>query len=300
LSRKNLCVLKSSVFFALEMKFSFILVLISIVIFINIIDQFKNHKTIVFLQKIQKKNKINTVLQLKQNKKAQIYSYSIIDMVYVINLKHRIDRRASIEKTLKQMNFNFEIIEGINPRDEKYNYLIKDCFDDHSCPGQVGCQYSHLFVLNQSLQKQYSVVAIFEDDFILQPFVDPTYVNKMLLETSNMIPDWDVIALSLNIYSEILLNQYVNFSQTFVSQLSQITGAQTTGGYILKKTIIPHVYNSFLNCNVKKDYQTAIDQCWKHLQTNPSYKWIGYEPQPGTQVKSYSDIEQHETNYGLT
>lgn len=225
---------------------------------------------------------------------------SIVDMGLYINLQHRTDRRQSIENQLKDMQFDYEIINAINPRSNEYKHLIENCFDERTCPGQVGCQHSHLLALNLSMKRGYKAVAIFEDDFVLQSFVDPTSVQAFLRETTRLVPDWDVIALSLSVYSENPLGLFVNFSSTYQAQLTQITGAQTTGGYILRDTIIPSVYQSFLNCDVKKDYHTAIDQCWKHLQYQSQYKWIAFEPQPGTQAKSYSDIERHDVDYGLS
>jgi len=48
---------------------------------------------------------------------------------------------------------------------------------------------------------------------------------------------------------------------------------------------------------VKRDYSTAIDQCWKPLQH--THLWIGYRPQMGTQGPSFSDIESVNVNYGF-
>lgn len=280
----------------------YVYMIIFLVIILNILITFKlkPHRFKQFLNNRYNKLTLNKLKLNFQKFESNHRSKSVIDMAFYINLEHRNDRRQSIEKQLQAIKFNFEQIKAINPRDDEYKHLIQNCFDDRACPGQVGCQFSHLLALNTSLKRSYKIVAIFEDDFIFQSFVNLEYVENIVSETMKHVPDWDVIALSLNIYEETPLRKFVNFSESFQAELTQITNAQTTGGYILRDTIIPHVYNSFLNCDVKKDYHTAIDQCWKYLQYQSAYKWIGFEPQPGTQLKSFSDIERQEVDYGLT
>lgn len=228
---------------------------------------------------------------------------------FIINLKHRQDRLQSIIKTMENMQFEYVIIDAIDPRLSEYSHLTNGCFDTEICIGQVGCQYSHIKALNESmkfLMERENVddssyhIAIFEDDFILQPFVDPLYVKNAVMEAMNIIPDWEVIALSLNIISETIMHtkNKVNLSSTFQASLTHVQIAQTTTAFIVKKSIIPHILSSFVNCDVKKDYYTAIDQCWKHLQN--SHKWIAFEPQLGTQSKSFSDIERVVVDYGIT
>ena len=55
-------------------------------------------------------------------------------------------------------------------------------------------------------------VAIFEDDFVLKPDVKGKYVYQAIQHTMKVIPNWDVIALSLNVISESRLDFFVNFS----------------------------------------------------------------------------------------
>ena len=74
-------------------------------------------------------------------------------------------------------------------------------------------------------------------------------------------------------------------------ELARLNTAQTTGGYILSKRAIRKVLDAFSveKCDVKKDYSTAIDQCWKpYMRVS---KWFAFSPQLGGQRSGTSDIE---------
>ncbi len=87
--------------------------------------------------------------------------------------------------------------------------------------------------------KTWNTLLLFEDDFVLHRFVDKSMIQAAIKKTMVVIPDWDVIALSLNIGSETVLEKLtVPFSSTFVARVSLIRNAHTTGGYIARHTII--------------------------------------------------------------
>ena len=217
---------------------------------------------------------------------------------YYINLQHRGDRRRQIEQTLWGASIPFERFEAVNARLDENKHLIAHCFDATICPGQVGCQLSHMRVLDAAMGRGVEHIAVFEDDFVFQGHVNPSMVQSAIQETMSRVPEWDVIVLSLNIQSEtVWRNVSVGFSETGRGYVSQVHEAQTTGGYIARRSIMPAMYAAFADCNVTVDYVTAIDQCWKPLQRR--FVWVGFEPQPGTQMKSFSDIEQRDVNYQL-
>ena len=217
-----------------------------------------------------------------------------------INLGHRSDRMLSIESMLGNASIPFERVSAVDPRLPEYAHLTEGCFDAKECPGYVGCQYSHMKALEIAMSRKLSHVAIFEDDFVFQPFVNLSMVQDAVDDTMKKIPHWDVIALSLNIVSETVLNESVHFGTGSSVMLTSIHNAQTTGGFIVRDTIMMEMYKSFSpeNCQVKKDHAIAIDQCWKPLQT--TFTWVGFEPQPGIQMQSFSDIEQQVVDYGLS
>ena len=217
-----------------------------------------------------------------------------------INLAHRKDRQEAVEELLRTAKVPFERFEAVNPR--LLPELLDGCWDSSVCPGQVGCQLSHLAVLRRAMDAGWDHVAIFEDDFTWQPLVRPDMVQAAIAKAMELVPNWDVIALSLNIALEKPLGEElkVQFAPDTWTGLTRIENAQTTGGYIARRSVMAQIYDAFLpeNCLVKKDYTTAIDQCWKPLQSKGM--WVAFEPQPGTQHRSFSDIEQREVFYGLT
>ena len=221
-----------------------------------------------------------------------------IQNAYYINLQHREDRRRQIEQTLGDAFIPFERFDGVNARLDENKHLIAHCFDATICPGQVGCQLSHMRVLDAAMARGVEHIAVFEDDFVFQGHVNLSMVQSAIQETMSSVPYWDVIVLSLNILSEtVWKNVSIAFSDVLRVHVSQVHEAQTTGGYIARRSIMPAMYAAFAECNVTADYVTAIDQCWKPLQHR--FVWVGFEPQPGTQMKSFSDIEQRDVNYQL-
>lgn len=241
-------------------------------------------------------------------KQKRFYKYSLkhpklndhkpqsIDLALVINLDHRIDRWESISKLLYNMSVPFERIPAVNPRND--TELTKGCFDNRLCPGQVGCKLSHIRAIERAMELELNTVAIFEDDFVLQPFFDPTYFNELIYNTTSLVPNWDVIVLSLNIQSETVMHSYdVKFASSFPAKLSRVHIALATQGYILKKSMFNTVLHTFVECDVKRNEATAIDECWKPLQSN--YTWIGFEPQFATQSNSFSDIQMTFVEYKI-
>ena len=227
-----------------------------------------------------------------------------IEHALVINLNHRQDRMTAVESTLRQSGIPFTRIDAVNPRLEEYRLWTKDCFDTVKCPGQIGCQLSHIKAIEVAIQSNWSHVAIFEDDFGWKPYVDPAQVQKVLYQAMQMVPEWDVIGLSLNIQEEQIIPDLAPIRQDASRQgvqeevrLSRVLEAQTTGAYVLSRRAMRSVLDSFRpeNCPVHVDYHTAIDQCWKGLQRTGL--WVAFEPQLGTQKASFSDIEQGVRDY---
>ena len=218
---------------------------------------------------------------------------------FYINLEHRKDRREAIEATLQEAQIPYERIEALNPRLPEHRGLLEGCWDRSICPGQVGCQLSHLAALRRAMDSDWDHVAIFEDDFAWQPFVRPDMVQAAIAEAMELVPHWDVIGLSFNVVHETLMDLRVQFAPEQWVGLTRIQDAHTTGAYIARRSVIAQIHKAFSpeNCHVRKDYGTAIDTCWKPLQRSGT--WLAFEPQPGTQRRSFSDIEQQMVFYGL-
>ena len=196
-----------------------------------------------------------------------------IEHCIFINLDHRTDRLEKFTETMNSSGIECERVASINPRDSARNYseLLRSCYDQHVCPGQLGCQLSHIKAVDMAILNNWSNVAIFEDDFKFQPFFDGSQLHSLVNFITLNSPNWRVIGLSLNIAHDTVIESLpsLQFGQTYV-RMTQIHNAQTTGGLLFRDTEVLKRYRDLIsleNCDVRKDYQTAIDQCMKPLQS---------------------------------
>jgi GR25 family glycosyltransferase involved in LPS biosynthesis len=222
-----------------------------------------------------------------------------------INLDHRLDRLNQFLLQINASGISCERVEGVDPREKgaAFTDLLKSCFDDRACPGQLGCQLSHLKAVDLAIKRNWSHVAIFEDDFMFQPFFPASHLQPLVESVIQNTTEWSVIGLSLNIYSQTVLVYKPVFTTPDSDKQVKMTlihDAQTTGGLIFRDTSTLRRYRDLIsleNCDVRKDYHTAIDQCMKPMQREST--WIGFQPQIGTQRGSFSDIERVDVQYGL-
>mmetsp|Transcript_40199 Transcript_40199/g.78801 ORF Transcript_40199/g.78801 Transcript_40199/m.78801 type:complete len:197 (-) Transcript_40199:198-788(-) len=183
-------------------------------------------------------------------------------------------------------------------------HLTDTCWDKaegaKKCAGQLGCQRSHLMALERAIQEEWPYVAIFEDDFKWQPWLDPKKANAMIKELMCKFPDWDVIGLSLSMDHEQVVGKLDHeCKEGKKCEVTRIMDAQTTGGYIVRDTAYRQVHHRFNDpyCHIQKAYPTMIDVCWKPLQHYLNF--YSFEPQLGTQAAGHSDIEQGHVDYQL-
>jgi hypothetical protein len=230
-------------------------------------------------------------------------SFTGIEHCMFLNLDHRKDRLELFIRNMNSSGISCERIASINPRDESHNYseILSSCYDQHKCPGHLGCQLSHIKAVDVAIMNNWSNVAIFEDDFKFQPFFNGSQLHSLVNFITVNSPKWRVIGLSHNIIHDTVIESLpsLQFGQTYV-RMTQINNAQTTGGLLFRDTEVLKRYRDLIsleNCNVRKDNAIAIDQCMKPLQSE--VLWVGLKPQIGTQISSFSDIEQMVVNYRL-
>ena len=70
--------------------------------------------------------------------------------IYVINLKHRVDRRNNILKQFEEY--------------DKINIIFMEAFSDIN--GWVGCAKSHLYLVNYAQKNNLPYIFVIEDDFL--------------------------------------------------------------------------------------------------------------------------------------
>ena len=208
------------------------------------------------------------------------------DIIYIINLKHRIDRKESILSELKKIGVEESKIKLINA-------VHVPQF------GALGCAQSHRLALSMFMRDNNAKTClVLEDDFIFTR--DKAYVDTTIIEVLEKLKDsWDVLMLSANILS---------CSDRANEKYVKIYDAQTTSGYAVTKNFAPVLIDCFKNSeeNMKKFFKVyhenlvkhnfAIDMNWKKLQ--PISKWYCIYPCLGKQMDGYSDIEQRDVRYG--
>jgi len=200
------------------------------------------------------------------------------------------------------MRIPFNRIEAVDVRGN--NTALLECMDQNGsnmnrCAGKLGCKMSHLKALRRNVNGR-STTVIFEDDFAWLPHVNPGLIPETLESFGILFPDWKVIGLSMNILSQEPMNVSVRLGSntSATTQVVKILDAQTTHGYAVRASYVETLTAVFQACDVQKDFETAIDQCWKALQAQGG--WYGFAPQLGTQTPGRSDIENMEVKYDIS
>jgi len=229
--------------------------------------------------------------------KLPVLSSGVRHAIY-INRDIREDRKRGIQDQLSRAGINAIRVSA----EEVYNdgYLLKKCWDGGSrkCAGQLGCQKSHVKALSLAIEYDWSHVAVFEDDFEWLNHTNVQSVQQAFKQLESTVPDWHVIAVSLN------LQQYTRIRKTMIrtgntqsSSVIKIHKALASHGYIVRSEMFRPLLRVFEDCDVKGDLETAINTCWQKLQKK--YNWYGLHPQLGTQAESFSDIENRVVSYSV-
>jgi GR25 family glycosyltransferase involved in LPS biosynthesis len=205
---------------------------------------------------------------------------------FVISLDHRIDRRDECSR-------EFEKLSGA---------LLWEFFSAKHTPhqGLIGCALSHAMALSSYLfASDNEYVMILEDDFQI---IDEMFMISELPELSKF-PNWDVFLLGHNVAIPI---ESTPFSGTF-----RVINAQTTTGYIARRSFVPKLINTFFksaellrrNLNLSQPNQSyakhfyALDILWKDMQIEA--KFLAKIPAIVKQRPSFSDIEKKVVDYKL-
>ena len=198
---------------------------------------------------------------------------TILENVFYINLDTRKDRKLSIEKQLKNYQWNYTRFPAIKHED-----------------GRIGCTLSHLQLLNHAKTKNLPYIVILEDDII---FTKPvTFMNSLDKFLKNK-HKYDVLLLAGNVVPPY--KQVDTFS-------IKVSFCQTTTGYIVQN----HYYDKLIN-NIETGMahllnfpnmhvNFAIDKWWTKLQKVDN--WYFLVPATVTQAQDYSDIEKQVVDYG--
>ena len=191
-----------------------------------------------------------------------------------INLDHRLDRKAQVEKVLKSLGMGFvQRTSGVLDRD-----------------GALGCAKAHVKVLQAGIKSGREFIVILEDDVKLAS--SPNEIHAAI-STFLTNPYLDVICLG---------NRTKGFQIPISSDLKIAFDIQTTSFYIAKRRALPALLASaersveLLENGLGRE-KGAIDIVWKGLQRN---ELVFCVPRKKTIVQraSYSDVVKKFKDYG--
>lgn len=199
--------------------------------------------------------------------------------VFVIHLKHRVERLDSITKTLASVNVTqFKLVNAV----------------PHEC-GPVGCTLSHIMAMQECIEGDHETCLLLEDDFVfsVSPTVASESVERFFAASHRLDVDWDVLMLS---------GLFLGLEPGFAAGHHRVTSAHTTSGYAVRKHFARHLLKNYLQgvthlneaCNHE---MFAIDVHWKKLQ--PVHRWYRLDPVLGKQAPFFSDTVNEFVDHGV-
>ena len=229
--------------------------------------------------------KINISVEPKEIKNVfQLYNIHIL----YINLKHRTDRKQSIE---------FELFKKVNMLEDKVT-RIEAIYHELGC---YGCSLSHILRLekclsNNRIRDDVSSLNIKDAEYFLMIEDDFTFINKIEVIYSNLydflkeVKTFDVVMLT---GSDVVFDLNDNKKKKY----KRIKSANNASAYLICKHYIPKLLNN-LKISSKllleskgQHWKYALDQYWKRLQKED--QWYIFDPPLGHQNKKFksdSDI----------
>ena len=220
-----------------------------------------------------------------------------IDKTFVINLKHREDRRENVVNELKKAKLdNYEIFEAVQPKtieeinnwnpnfvSEKPDWLRSDFLKFRL--GSLGCLLSHVEIMKISLERGYEQILILEDDaeFRLGEYKS---FNELLTSFESQLSgiNFDMFYFGGTHEQDKLWRSSENIFKT--------KGTGTTGAYVINSRGMK------LILRLIKGYSDAIDVFYKK-SAQQILKCYTIMPALIIQKDSYSDIVQTNVKYNF-
>jgi hypothetical protein len=215
-----------------------------------------------------------------------------IDHTFVINLKHRKDRKKNMIKQLKKVHLQtYEFFDAIRPSTldlEAWNpYFLNPIPDWFKITGGnelkykigcLGCLLSHMEVIKLSIERNYERVLILEDD------------TEFQLETSLSSYLKDVSPRAFGLF--YLAGNHRGSKIEKVDDVLKVEGTYTTGSYIIDKSVMSYIVQHI------QGFTREIDVFYANVIQKKFPCYCVY-PHITKQAEGYSDIVQKEVCYNL-
>lgn len=210
----------------------------------------------------------------------------IFDKIYIINLKHRIDRRKNMINQMNKINeTNYEFFDAIKPTIEQVNDWNSNYLKQHNDNyriGCLGCMFSHMMIMKLALKENYNKILILEDDVIF---------NNNYNNLSNYLSNIDQNKQDM-IY---LSGSHIIQPEKITDNIYQIKKTFTTNSYIINKRAMEYIVN-----NINK-YEKEIDVFYtEYIQKANDFNCICINPHITYQESGYSDIQNKDVNYKMS
>lgn len=184
--------------------------------------------------------------------------------IYVINLKHRTDRKEEILNDLKDTTtFNIKFFEAI--KNEK---------------GWIGCGLSHLSLIKYAQDNNFPYIIVAEDDFLFK--INDAKVKEVISLLTSNLNDWEIFNGSPSFWDKRNCISQLNFYNFTNPELKdkflKVDWGQSTSFMIYNR----NSYTKILNYK----FEQEIDQ-----YVSKNFFQIVYKPEPfSIQKSSYSDV----------
>ena len=213
-----------------------------------------------------------------------------IDKVYVINLKHRTDRKQHIIKQLDIQHItNYEIIEAVKPTTQEVQEWNPAFCKEHEHTmhpekfkrytiGCLGCLKSHFNIIKLALSRNEQRILILEDDTVFEQ-----EYNKIFTYAKEINNEFDMLYLS---GSNLGVNNKVS------SNIIKVDKTYTTGSYIINKQTMEYFVKHI------EYYDREVDVFYAD-KIQKFFNCYCIHPRVTSQLSGFSDIQQSFVDYKL-
>jgi GR25 family glycosyltransferase involved in LPS biosynthesis len=200
-----------------------------------------------------------------------------IDVIFYINLEHRIDRNEHFLNEIKKLCEDSHKIKRIDG-------VIND-------NGILGCALSHINTIQEFINHtEWQTCLIFEDDFTFHRS-NLSQNNEILECFFTNFEEWDICCLSYNPCACI-------YNDTHYPGVKKAIETQSACGYLLHKKFASILLDTFQKSKyhleqggVHSSY--SPDMFWKSIQKK--HNWYILKPDLGCQYDNYSNISKKQT-----
>ena len=213
-----------------------------------------------------------------------------LDKIFIINLKHRTDRKKHILQEMKDQNItNYEFFDAIKPTSEEvdkwnpnfcsYLGMEPQRFSKYRI-GCLGCLKSHLGVIKLSLSRGYKKILILEDDTkFIRPF-------SKFHEFSKSLKEYDMLY-----FCGSHLKPYEKIPN--LKNVVKVIKTTSAGSYCIGEKAM-----RFIVSNIN-GYSKEIDTFYNEV-IQPKFNCYCLVPHITKQLDGYSDIQAKNVSYKLS